>query len=117
MYRHEEDKSFYAYKTQSSNKICYFCYRLDHTAIHCQDVKCYACGMWCYARHCSVNRSHSSCVFESKQGGCSSDNGHSKEGKSSAVRFTQDITGIDNTLKRRVRVDGNIHRFCVRYWC
>ena len=30
---------------------------------------------------------------------------HSNEGKFSALRFTQNMTGIDNTLKQRFRVD------------
>ena len=43
-YRHDEDKSFRAYKTHSSNSVCYLCHRLGHIAIYCEDVKCYACG-------------------------------------------------------------------------
>ena len=50
-------------------------------------------------------RSHSSYSFESNQSGSNSDNGHSNEGKTSGVRFTQNTTGMDNTLKQRVRVD------------
>ena len=65
------------------------------------------------ARHCSLNRPHSSFSFESTQSGSSSDNGHSNEGKFSAVRFAQDMTGTDSTLKQRVRVDGTYIDFVV----
>ena len=90
------------------------CNRLGHIAIYCKDVKCYACGKKGHiARHCSLNRSHSSYSFESNQSGYSSDNSHSNEGKPSAVRFTQYTTGIDNALKQRVRVNGTYTYFAV----
>ena len=51
-YKHEEDKSSHAYKTRSSNKICYLCHRLDHIAICCENVTCNDCGKRGYiARH------------------------------------------------------------------
>ena len=51
--------------------------------------------------------------FDSKPSGSSGDKGHSNEGKPSAVRFTQDTTGIDNTLKQRVRVNGTYTAFVI----
>ena len=41
----------------------------------------------------------------SEKSGSSNDNGRSNEGKCSAIRFTKDTTGVDNTLKQRIRVD------------
>ena len=91
-------------------QVFYLCHRLGHTAIYYKDVKCYTCGKKGHiAKHCSLNRQHSSYSFESKRNGSSSDSDHINEGKFSAVRFTQDTT--DNALKQKVRVDGTYTDF------
>ena len=44
-------------------------------------------------------------VLSRNKVGLSNDNGHSNEGKCSAIRFTKNAPGGDNTLKQRILVD------------